>query len=139
MNVNRATNAKSLVFFGCRAADKDFYFQDEWPNFADCTLFAAFSRPLDKAQKEYVQDKIQQFGEDVWNMLDDGKCKVLLKVIAIILHLAQIFVAGRAKDMPDAVLEAIKEVVTTHGSHENAEVFIKELEKNGRIQFETWD
>lgn len=53
--------------------------------------------------------------------------------------LAQIFVAGRAKDMPDAVLAAIKDVAKTHGSCEDSEEFVKELEKTGRLQFETWD
>lgn len=41
--------------------------------------------------------------------------------------------------MPDAVLEAIKEVSKTYGSIENADDFVKDLENRGRLQFETWD
>jgi len=118
-------HTQSVVFFGCRSQDKDYYFEKEWKNFADCTIFTAFSRPDDKTQKEYVQDKIKQSGDQLWQLLEDGK--------------SQIFVAGRAKDMPDAVLEAIKEVVKENGAREDADEFMKELEKAGRIQFETWD
>lgn len=64
----------------------------------------------------------------------------LFAVPSIIISLsAQIFVAGRAKDMPDAVVSAIKEVSTVHGSHYDPDGFVKELEKAGRLQFETWD
>lgn len=139
LNAKQSTDAKSIVFFGCRSADKDFYFQDEWPTFSNCTLFTAFSRPLDETQKEYVQDKIKQFGEQVWHLLEDGQCKKLIVWMIIFNFSAQIFVAGRAKDMPDAVLEAIKEVAVVRGSCENTDDFVKELEKTGRLQFETWD
>lgn len=93
------THAKSIVFFGCRSPDKDYYFQTEWPAFSDCTVFTAFSRPENESQKEYVQDKIKQFGEQIWQLLEDGKCKFIFFASTQYNHnhfdLAQVFVAGR--------------------------------------------
>ncbi|KAI6185668.1 NADPH-dependent diflavin oxidoreductase 1 [Aphelenchoides besseyi] len=119
------SSTKTIVFFGCRSSQSDFYFSQEWPLMSNSSLVPAFSRPTDEEQKSYVQDKIREFGEMVWQILEQND--------------SQIFIAGRAKDMPDAVVEALKWVAKQHGAHEDADRFIEDLERRGRLQFETWD
>ncbi|CAD5223388.1 unnamed protein product [Bursaphelenchus okinawaensis] len=118
------TVEKCVVFFGCRNENKDFYFKEDWGTMRTTTMVPAFSRPEEKDQKAYVQDKIRAFGEEIWNVLRDN---------------GSIFVAGRAKEMPDEVIKAIKDVIVNVGHIENPDEFMNQMEKQGRIQFETWD
>lgn len=76
LNIKDSSHTKSMVFFGCRHQEKDFYFRTEWPTFSDCLITIAFSRPDDETQKRYVQDKIKEFGEQIWEFLEDKKCKL---------------------------------------------------------------
>lgn len=62
---------QNLVFFGCRSASKDFYFQDEWKRLQDegkLRLVLAASRDGD--EKVYVQHRIKQEAALVWEYLD---------------------------------------------------------------------
>lgn len=52
---------------------------------------------------------------------------------------ASLFIAGRAKDMPDAVVAAIKWVCQEVGQVADPDAFITALERTGRLQFECWD
>ncbi|KAL7776365.1 hypothetical protein CFE70_006781 [Pyrenophora teres f. teres 0-1] len=55
-------NIKDLLFFGCRNAESDYFFKDEWATLKSSgvplEVFTAFSR--DQRQKVYVQDLVRQ-------------------------------------------------------------------------------
>ncbi|MEZ4713925.1 MAG: hypothetical protein R3A44_42465 [Caldilineaceae bacterium] len=68
------TVGPSLLFFGCRHAQQDFIYADELVEFAVqgvTTLVTAFSRQ-DPSQKVYVQQRILEQQEAVWELLEQG-------------------------------------------------------------------
>ncbi|KAJ9524658.1 hypothetical protein QJQ45_024263 [Haematococcus lacustris] len=113
------------LFFGCRSASSDFYFQHQWQQLqqqgvlapAPLGLVTAFSQ--DQGKKVYVSHKLMEHGADVWGLLEQG---------------ALVYVAGSAKNMPQGVLGALEGIAQQHGglSLEAATQFMKQLELKGR-------
>ncbi|KAF2996025.1 NAPDH-dependent diflavin reductase [Curvularia kusanoi] len=122
------TAAKDLLFFGCRNAESDYFFKDEWEslvnNGAPLEVFAAFSR--DQRQKVYVQDIIRQQSALVYDAVVDKN--------------GIIYICGSSGKMPQAVREALIEGFQEHGSlsRDDAEAYLVALEKGGRYRQETW-
>ena len=120
--------AKDLLFFGCRNAESDYFFKDEWKGLVDqgvpIEVFTAFSR--DQRQKVYVQDLVRQQSALVYN--------------AIVNKNGIIYICGSSGKMPQAVREALIEGFQKHGdmSREDAEAYLVGLEKGGRYRQETW-
>ncbi|XP_054854026.1 NADPH-dependent diflavin oxidoreductase 1 isoform X3 [Eublepharis macularius] len=117
----------NCLFFGCRQRDKDFYCQAEWDELVKrglLTLFAAFSR--DQEQKVYVQHRIRENKELIWDLVSQEN--------------AHIYLAGNAKQMPEAVAEALKFVFQSEGglSASEAEEYLANLDRAHRFQAETW-
>lgn len=122
--------AHVLFFFGCRNEDSDFLYKDFWLNHAQDKgvlslkegggFFVAFSR--DQPQKVYVQHKIKEQSERVWNMLCSG---------------AAVYVAGSSTKMPADVTAALEEVVREKGG-EAASGWLRKLERAGKFNIETW-
>ena len=50
------------------------------------------------------------------------------------------YVAGNAKNMPDAVREALCDVIRREGgkTHDEAESYVRDMDKSRRFQAETW-
>ncbi len=69
-----------------------------------------------------------QHGDEIWRMIRD--CR------------AGIFVAGNAKQMPADVIARLRAIVADRIEERDdgaaAGRFIEELERTGRLQFETW-
>lgn len=120
--------ANDLLFFGCRNAESDYFFKDEWKacidNGVPLEVFAAFSR--DQRQKVYVQDLVRQQSRKVYD--------------AIVNKSGIIYICGSSGKMPQAVREALIEGFQEHGelSREDAEAYLVALEKSGRYRQETW-
>ena len=119
---------KDLLFFGCRNAESDYFFKDEWKALIDDSVtlevFTAFSR--DQRQKVYVQDLIRQQSALVYD--------------AVANKGGIIYICGSSGKMPQAVREALIEGFQEHGqlSREDAEAYLVALEKGGRYRQETW-
>ena len=120
--------AKDLLFFGCRNAEADFFFKEEWDALdrsgAPIDVFTAFSR--DQRKKVYVQDVLREQSGRVYD--------------AVARHNGIIFICGSSGKMPQAVREALIEGFQEHGefSREEAEAYLVGLEKGGRYRQETW-
>ena len=68
---DRAGTPQQLVlFFGCRSADADYFFRDEWAEREGLRVFTAFSR--DQEHKVYVQHRIVEQGVLVWDLIQQG-------------------------------------------------------------------
>ncbi|MCP9256864.1 Zinc transporter ZIP9 [Dirofilaria immitis] len=103
---------RSILTYRKRGS-KDFYFAEEWHTLTGARIVTAFSR--DQQNKVYVQNKIQEYGGEIWD---------LLKKIT-------------AGDMPLEVTKCIENIVNENG--ENGKQFIQMLEAKGRLQYETWN
>ncbi|KAK9894229.1 NADPH dependent diflavin oxidoreductase 1 [Cystobasidium minutum MCA 4210] len=120
-------NVNTLVFFGCRSKNSDFYFGKEWENLhtsGQITFDLAASR--DQEDKVYVQHRILRQSKLVWEYL--GRQNGIL------------YISGSANQMPKAVQKSLKQVFQTEGgmSEEEAGAYFDRLEAEGRYQEETW-
>ncbi|CDW55060.1 NADPH dependent diflavin oxidoreductase 1 [Trichuris trichiura] len=117
----------SWLFFGCRYRDKDWLCEEDLRKMVSngtLALSVAFSR--DQPEKVYVQDNMK-------------KQRALLYDL-IYARDAVVFIAGRAKDMPQQVEEAIKDILKTEGGFNDneAQKYIREMDASMRLQLEVW-
>ena len=116
------------LYFGCRNHDKDFLFQEDWERWLDLGVLShlrtAFSR--DGPRKVYVQDL----------MWED---RALLGEV-LTTPSAMLFVAGSASKMPQQVLEMVERILGElwGGDLSRAQAHIRSMERQGRLQMETW-
>jgi sulfite reductase (NADPH) flavoprotein alpha-component len=114
---------KNWLFFGDQHYTYDFLYQLEWQDFMKdgvlTKMDVAFSR--DQPEKVYVQDKMLQQAEELYQWLQDG---------------AHFYVCGDANRMAHDVHEALIKVVETQAaiSREAAEVYVEDLKKTKRYQ-----
>ncbi|KAL3420401.1 NADPH-dependent diflavin oxidoreductase 1 [Phlyctema vagabunda] len=144
--------ARSVLFFGNRNRDADFFYANEYtPDALDADVFSCFSR--DQRQKIYVQDLIRQQSAMIMRAIDAG---------------AAVYVCGSSGKMPEAVRRALVDVIeerkitqvqdeedmaggtnpvavstqdadkAVDSTREKAERFFGLLEKQGRFIQETW-
>ena len=119
---------RMALFFGCRSRTTDFLYGPELEaHVASGTLEAlhvAFSR--DQADKVYVQHKLREQGELVWDYLGN--------------HNASMYLCGSAQQMPKDVREALEEVLMKHGrmTAADAKQYIDVRESRRQYQTETW-
>ncbi|GAD76969.1 assimilatory sulfite reductase (NADPH) flavoprotein subunit [Vibrio azureus] len=120
---NRDAEGKNWLFFGDRTFTQDFLYQVEWQKYLKSGLLTrldvAFSR--DQTEKVYVQHRILENAEQVWQWIKDG---------------AYIYVCGDATRMAKDVHDALVFVAEQQGklSREEAEAFINDLRKAKRYQ-----
>lgn len=121
-----------MFFFGCRNEENDFLYREFWLTHsqdggvlseAKGGFYVAFSR--DQKQKVYVQHKMQEHSQRVWNLLSEG---------------AAVYVAGSSTKMPADVLSTFEEIVSKEGgvSRESAARWLRALEKAGKYHVEAW-
>ncbi|XP_071722157.1 NADPH-dependent diflavin oxidoreductase 1 isoform X2 [Rutidosis leptorrhynchoides] len=128
-----SSTAPVIFFFGCRNEQNDFLYKDFWLSHArdggvlsgekGGGFYVAFSR--DQPRKVYVQHKMKEQSERIWNLLSEG---------------AAIYVAGSSTKMPSDVTSALEEIISKEGdvSKEFAARWIRNLEKAGKYHVEAW-
>ena len=122
------TIGKSLLFFGCRHPQQDFIYEQELQAFAGqgvTELFVAFSRPDKPQQKAYVQDRIKEQKEQVWQLLQEG---------------AIIYICGDASKMAPDVRKTLAAIYQEKSgeSEEAAEQWLNELTASNRYLVDVW-
>lgn len=104
----RGDQGKNWLFFGEQHASTDFYYQDELRQFQKDgvlnELSLAFSR--DQTQKIYVQDRMRERGQEIWQWLEEG---------------AHFCVCGDATRMAKDVDQALRDIVQQYGNFDEAE------------------
>jgi len=105
----RGDAGKNWLFFGEQHAATDFYYQDELEEFQKqgvlTELSLAFSR--DQQQKIYVQDRMRENGEKIWNWIDaEG---------------GYFYVCGDASRMAKDVDNALRDIIQNYGKFDEAE------------------
>ncbi|WP_019613636.1 assimilatory sulfite reductase (NADPH) flavoprotein subunit [Psychromonas ossibalaenae] len=114
---------KNWLLFGDQTFNEDFLYQTEWQSHLKSGLLTkldlAFSR--DQAQKIYVQDRLKENANEVYQWLEDG---------------AHFYVCGDANRMAKDVHTALIEIISEQGnkSLEDAEQKLNELRKAKRYQ-----
>lgn len=119
--------AECHLFFGCRHPEQDFIYQNELENYQksqNLQVNTAFSR-LNPQQKIYVQDKIREQADKLWNLLEAG---------------AIVYVCGDAKGMAKGVAEAFKEIYQKQRdtSAEKAHEWLEGLRQKGLYREDIW-
>ena len=117
---------KSLLYFGCRCPDQDFIYEDELQAFVEqgvTELSVAFSR-LD-GKKTYVQDKIKQDQDKVWQLIEQG---------------AIIYICGDASKMAPDVHKVFATIYQdkTGKSEQEANQWLDELMAANRYLVDVW-
>ena len=119
----KSDKGKNWLIFGNQRFTEDFLYQSEWIQFHQAGFLPkydfAWSRQGDK--KEYVQHKLVQRGQDVWQWLQDG---------------AHFYVCGDANRMAKDVENTLIDIISKEGklSAEDAEDYLNELREEKRYQ-----
>jgi len=105
----RGDAGKNWLFFGEQHAATDFYYKDELEEFQKqgvlTALSLAFSR--DQQQKIYVQDRMRENGEKIWNWIDAKG--------------GYFYVCGDASRMAKDVDKALRDIIQQYGKFDEAE------------------
>lgn len=122
-----ANIGESVLFFGCRKRNADFFFQEEWTQLKSkmpLKVFTAFSRDQDK--KIYVQDLMMQQSHLVFHLLHESR--------------GIMYVCGSSGKMPQSVRESVIEIFRQAGgiNQSEAEEYLQTMEREGRYKQETW-
>ncbi len=105
----RGDTGKNWLFFGEQHAATDFYYQDELQEFQQqgilTELNLAFSR--DQQEKIYVQDRMRENGEKIWQWIDaEG---------------GYFYVCGDASKMAKDVDNTLRNIIQQYGKFDDAE------------------
>jgi len=117
----------SLLFFGCRHPEEDFIYQDELEGYelqGVTQLYVAFSRGQPQ-QKAYVQDKILEQKELVWQFMQQG---------------APTFICGDMERMVPGVAQAYRTLYqqVRGASAQEAEQWLQEMTAQNRYVVDIW-
>lgn len=121
--VAQGIQGDSWLFFGNPHFEQDFLYQTEWQQYLKngdlSRIDVAFSR--DQAHKIYVQHRIKEQGQALWQWLQNG---------------AHIYICGDAERMAKDVHQALIEVAVEVGglNSEAAEAYFETLRSNKRYQ-----
>ncbi|KAI1179445.1 hypothetical protein F4777DRAFT_534347 [Nemania sp. FL0916] len=112
--------AESVLFYGGRNKDADFYFEEEWERFG-IKVVTAFSR--DQPSKIYVQDRLLENYKTVCRLVVDG---------------ATICLCGSSGKMPEAVRLALYDCLVKGELADDREQAKAMIHKKGYFWEEVW-
>jgi cytochrome P450/NADPH-cytochrome P450 reductase len=112
--------ARSLLFFGCRHPEHDWFYRDEmkaWEAEGVASLHLAFSS-VEGHPHRFVQDALRDAADAVWDAIEEG---------------APIYVCGDGRFMAPAVRAALIDICQRKQGlgHEAASAWLESLIQNG--------
>ena len=111
------------LFFGDQHQATDFLLQDELQEMQRSEVLTRLSTAFSRDQEEriYVQHRLLQESESVWQWLERG---------------AHLYVCGDAAKMAGDIDRALQKVIQSAGglSHEVAAQYVRDMSKSGRYQ-----
>ncbi len=117
---------KAILFFGARNENQDFIYKEEIKKFEEegvVQVITAFSRP-DSGTKAYVQDKINEFGKEVIEILKSN---------------GRIYICGDGSKMEPDVRKALNKLLRENAVFENSSVDgVDQLIEAGRYALDVW-
>ncbi|KAK8846787.1 hypothetical protein IAR55_005875 [Kwoniella newhampshirensis] len=126
--------APIYLFYGCRRADEDFLYREEWPEYEKelkgvFRMKVAFSREMKKADggKVYVQDLIHEAASELAPLILEKR--------------AYIYICGDAKSMSKAVEERLAQIMGEAKGGSAAVEGVKELKtlkERNRLMTDVW-
>ncbi len=123
----RSESGPAWLFFGHRRQAEDYFYEDELRAFRAqgvlTHLSLAWSR--DGSTKTYVQDRLMERGEELWDWLFDG---------------AHIYVCGDAMGMAADVEQALIAIIADHGNRDEdaAAAYLEGLRAAGRYHLDVY-
>ncbi|KAJ5810163.1 uncharacterized protein N7503_002381 [Penicillium pulvis] len=117
-----------ILFFGCRNPEEDFIYRDELQEMQETLgdklrLVAAFSR-YEGTPRQYVQDRVSEFGEEVVKLIDEG---------------ASFYICGRAgmaREVEKAVSGTMQK--TKGWTEDEVNNWSKAVKKKNKWQEDVW-
>lgn len=123
----RCESSPAWLFFGHRRRAEDYLYEDELRAFRAqgvlSQLSLAWSR--DGSRKTYVQDRLLEQGEELWDWLFDG---------------AHIYVCGDAQHMAPEVEQTLLAIIADHGNRDDdaAVAYLDSLKAAGRYHLDVY-
>jgi cytochrome P450/NADPH-cytochrome P450 reductase len=121
---------KSILFFGCRRPEHDYIYQDELRQLKSegvlTDAFVAFSRKV-PTKKEYVQDKLLEQKELVWELIKDSNPKKCV-----------VYVCGSARGMAKDVRDTFEKIAQDYLPEQIAQRFVAALQEKGAYLEDVW-
>jgi sulfite reductase (NADPH) flavoprotein alpha-component len=120
---HHGAKGKHWLFFGERNQSSDYFYEHEWKGHENLKVDTAFSR--DQEEKIYVQNRILEKGQELFQWLENG---------------AHLYLCGDASEMAKDVEKALHSIFCTHGnkSEEEAKAHLKELKKAGKFLLDVY-
>ncbi|KAH4255515.1 NADPH--cytochrome P450 reductase [Parastagonospora nodorum] len=119
---------KTILFFGCRKQSEDFMYANEWKQYKEdlgdkFEMHTAFSR--DGPKKVYVQNKIEEYGEEVNKLLEQK---------------AYFYVCGDAAHMAREVNTLLGKIIAKYRdvSETKGEEIVKAMRASNQYQEDVW-
>ncbi|KAA0185283.1 putative NADPH fad oxidoreductase [Fasciolopsis buskii] len=121
--------ANMVLFFGCRRLSEDYIYAEELEKArrsGHLRLYLAFSRDSVDGSKVYVQHRIRDAADEVWQLIDQRH--------------AHIYVCGSAKRMARDVHTCLASVLQSRGglTMSAAEEYLTRLRIDGRYHLDVW-
>ena len=123
----------NVLFFGSRRRDQDFLYGDEFEamdNHGKLRLITAFSR--EQKQKVYVQDRIKEHADLIWNALENK---------------GHFYICGDGEHMSHAVKSALESLIAERigqgdgdgpSAADAAKAYVGNLVTSSRFQTDVW-
>ncbi|KAF1944367.1 NADPH-cytochrome P450 reductase [Clathrospora elynae] len=119
---------KTILFFGCRKQSEDFIYADEWKQYQEAMgdkfeMHTAFSR--DGPKKIYVQNKLEEAGEEVNKLLEQK---------------AYFYVCGDAAHMAREVNTVLGKIISKYRNvtETKGEEIVKAMRASNQYQEDVW-